>query len=128
VLKAIGLDDASDVSRVIQQAAAAFFSQEHCEVKDCVRLAQIAATLEASVPDEFQFVTQSGRRTAAKQHVLTDLEGDLDAFVDENWYAAHILHEDYSRPVTSCTESDWKHWISSGRGRLFGFIPLVRST
>ncbi len=125
VLKALGLDDSSDVSRVIEQVADDVFSQGECPLEDCVRLAQIAAKLGASARNSFQFVMRNGDRKSIDQHIIADVNGDLDRFVTDEWYEEHVLHDEYWRKFTSCTESEWRQWITSGRSGLLTFVPLI---
>jgi len=125
VLKALGLDDSSDVSRVIEQVAEDVFSQGECPLEDCVRLAQIAAKLGASARNSFQFVTRNGDRKSIDQHIIADVNGDLDRFVTDEWRKEHVLHDEYWRKFTSCTESEWRQWIISGRSGLLTFVPLI---
>ncbi len=125
VLKALGLDDSSDVSRVIEQVAEDVFSQGECPLEDCVRLARIAAKLGASARNSFQFVTRNGDRKSIDQHIIADVNGDLDRFVTVEWYEEHVLHDEYWRKLTSCTESEWRQWITSGRSGLLTFVPLI---
>ena len=58
ILKKIGLEDASDVSKVVGQVGSKFFSQTGITLENCVRLAQIAAKMEASVALTFRFVSR----------------------------------------------------------------------
>ncbi|MGQ4806699.1 hypothetical protein NKDENANG_00032 [Candidatus Entotheonellaceae bacterium PAL068K] len=125
VFDALGLGQASDVSQVIQQVAAKVFDQAACPLTTCVRIAHLAAALGANVADDFQFVTRNGYRTPAKQHVVVDLTGGLDAFVDREWYEDHVLHEGYERSFTSCTREEWQRWVVSGQSRLRTFVPLI---
>jgi hypothetical protein len=125
VLKTLGLDDSSDVSRVIEQVAEDVFSQGECPLEDCVRLARIAAKLGASARNSFQFVIRNGDRKSIDQHIIADVNGDLDRFVTDEWYEEHVLHDEYWRKFTSCTESEWRQWITSGRSGLLTFVPLI---
>lgn len=123
VLNAIGLDQSSDVSQVIQQVSSKFFQNEDCDIEDCIRLAQLAATLNASISDDFEFITQDGYRREASEHIIYDAFNDLDRFVDEEWYSQHALHKDY-RVFLSCGEAEWEQWARSDRSKLATFIPL----
>jgi hypothetical protein len=105
LLEKLGLTQASDVSEVIQQVANEFFTQENCDIEDCIRLAQLAASLGAAVSQTFQFVTRDGYRTPVKDCIVADVQNDLDAFVNRDWYEGHVLHEDYG-VMLSCTEVD----------------------
>lgn len=127
VFDAVNLGQASDVSQVIQQAAEKFFGEQECDMEDCIRLAQLAATLGASVSESFQFVTRDGCRRPVNERIVYDANNDLDAFVPDQWYQSHVLHEDY-RVLLSCTEEDWQQWVTSGRSGLLTFLPLQQVT
>ena len=127
VFDAVNLGQASDVSQVIQQAAEKFFGEQECDMEDCIRLAQLAATLGASVSESFQFVTRDGCRRPVNERIVYDANNDLDAFVPDQWYQSHVLHEDY-RVLLSCTEEDWQQWVTSGRSGLLTLLPLQQVT
>ena len=124
VFDAVSLGQASDVSQVIQQVAEKFFSEQKCDMEDCIRLAQLAATLGASVSESFQFVTRDGYRRPVSERIVYDTINDLDVFVPDQWYQSHVLHEDY-RVLLSCTGEDWQQWVKSGRSGLVTFVPLT---
>ena len=125
VLDTLGLSQSSDASQVIQQVADKFFKKDNCDIKDCIRLAQLAATLGASVSESFQFVTRDGYRRAVSGRIVYDFYNDLDVFVPDQWHKEHVLHEDY-RALLSCSEEDWQQWVASGRSGLLTFVPLVQ--
>lgn len=125
LLEKLGLTQASDVSEVIQQVANEFFAQDNCDIEDCIRLAQLAASLGAAVSQTFQFVTRDGYRTPVKDCIVADVQNDLDAFVNKDWYEGHVLHEDYG-VMLSCTEVEWQQWATSGRSNLVTFVPLTQ--
>lgn len=124
VLSSLGQAQPSEMTLVIQQVSKKFFAEEECTVEDCVKLAQLAARLGASVPEDFQFVTRDGYRTAVSEQVAADLTNDLDTFVESDWYEGHALSDEYTSNFTSCTQPEWESWISSGRSRLLTFVPL----
>lgn len=123
IFDAVDLGETSDVSQVIQLAAKKFFSVQECYREDCVRLAQLAATLGASVSESFEFVTRDGNRRPASERIIFDAYNDLDTFVPNQWYQSYVLHEDY-RVLLSCTKENWQQWIRSGRSKLLTFVPL----
>jgi len=125
LLEKLGLTQASDVSKVIQQVANKFFDQENCYIEDCIRLAQLAASLGAAVSETFQFVTRDGYRKSVKDCIVVDVKNDLDIFVNKDWYEGHVLHEDYG-VMLSCTEVEWQQWVTSGRSNLVTFVPLTQ--
>jgi hypothetical protein len=127
VQSVMGQNEASDVSAVIQQVAKEFFSTGAWDVKECVRLAQLAATLNASTSEDFQFVTRAGHRKPVKDHIMADLTHDLDKFVQDTWYEDHVISEAYGADFKSCTQAEWESWITSGRSGLLTFVPLIQS-
>lgn len=128
VLKALSLNDTSDVSVVIDQVAKAFFSNQHFDQEDCIRMGHLAAALGASVSSEFKFVNQNGHPLSANETVLADLQADLDRFVEPQWYRQHVLHGSYFKGIKSCTDAEWRQWVvATDRSRILGFIPPVKS-
>ena len=126
VLKAIGFDDTSDVSKVLERVAAEFFGGESLKLADCVQLAQIAAKLSATIGSAFRFATQDLQLRATENVVLYDKDGTLQGLFPEKWCSAHLLHPDYYRAFASCTSEEWNRWVSSERAGLLGFVPLAR--
>ena len=127
ILNAIGLEEPSDVSTVVEQVALAFFQQQRITLSACVQLAQITAKLGASVGQAFRFVTQDLHRRKSIEHmVLYDRDGTLAEFVPDEWRASHLLHADYAKSFDSCTPEEWLRWIASGRARLQTFLPLIQ--
>lgn len=124
VFDAANLGQASDVNQVIQQAAKKFFAEQECDLKGYIRLAQLAATLGASVSESFHFITRDGYPRPASEGIVYDANNELDEFVPDQWYQSHVLHEDY-RFLLSCTGEDWRHWLTSGRSGLATFVPLT---
>jgi hypothetical protein len=125
ILNAVGLEETSDVSAMVEQVALDFFRQESIAVRGCIQLAQIASKLGANVGEAFRFVTRDRILRAAKHAVLFDADGTLEALFPETWCSAHLLHTDYPKSFDSCTREEWFRWISSGRSGLYSFAPLV---
>lgn len=126
ILSAIGLGDASDVSKVVEQVAAEFFTEKSVKLADCVQLAQIAAKLGATIGTAFRYAAHDCHLRATNSVVLYDHDGTLEELFPENWCAAHLLHQEYSKSFASCTSEEWHRWISSGRAGLPGFVPLTQ--
>ncbi|MCY4442680.1 MAG: ATPase [Deltaproteobacteria bacterium] len=125
VLEKIGLAGTSDVNKVIDRVAAEFFSQDSVSSQACVQLAQIAAKLGASVSDRFKYATRNGRLRSSANGILFDEDGKLEELLPDAQREAQLLHQDYSKTFTSCSQEDWKKWIASGRTSLLTFVPLV---
>lgn len=124
ILEAIGLEEASDVSEVIEQVASDFFGQESITLHETIQLAQIAAKLGATVDESFRFATQDKKLHASDHIVLYDQDGSLEEMFPDTWCASHILHAEYLRDFRSCGQEEWNRWISSGAAKLHTFAPL----
>ena len=124
VLKALGLEESSDVGKLVDQVAAGFFGQDSKTVGNCVQLAQIAAKLGATAGESFRFVSNDLRLRSRAHAVLFDRDGALEPLLPKGWCAEHLLHPDYSKDFTSCTAEEWRRWISTGRSGLLECVPL----
>lgn len=123
ILRAVSLDTASDVSKVIEQVASHYFKVQQPPLSSSVRLAQIACKLGATVRDSFRFATASGAYSSSEE-ALYDQDGELEAFLPEKWCARHLLHPEYTKSFESCTAEEWRKWIDTGRAGLRTFIPF----
>lgn len=126
VLNAIGMNDASDVTAVIEQVAAGFFKQQTVPLDGCIRLAQIAAKLGAAAGASFRFATQDRHLHATDKAVLWDPDGALEALLPQDWRQSHLLHADYMTSFKACSKDEWLRWVSAGRAGLLGFVPLAQ--
>lgn len=95
-LQAIGLSESSDATKVINQVADSFFAQPGVSNADCIRLAQISATLAVQGSPQFEFVNQSGKRTSLSRTspLIADENCAIDLFATESWSQSHVIHSD----------------------------------
>lgn len=126
VLEEIGLDDTSDVNKVIDQVATEFFSQDSVALAGCVQIAQIAAKLGANVSDDFKYATRDRRLRANDKCILFDDDGKLLELLPDAQRETQLLHQDYADAFASCSSEEWQKWVASGRSNLLTFIPLVQ--
>lgn len=124
VLRETGLEEASDIDKVVDRVAAEFFSQDSVALSDCVRIAHIAAKLGAAAQEAFRFVTRDKTLRSKSAPVLFDEDGWLEELMPEDEVDRHLLHADYTSSFTSCSKDDWQKWISQGRSGLHTFVPL----
>lgn len=115
------LTESSDLNQVMRKVADAFFMNNQVPISDCVRLAQIAARLGATVGPEFRFVTKDRRLTHTLTNVVADESGAVAAIVPEAWAELHLLHDRYWQDWTSCSREEWSAWIDSGKASLVRF-------
>lgn len=125
VLQALNLVEAADASVVIQNVSREFFSHEQVERNEAVRLARIAAKLGVAVAGDFSYVTRADEFAKVSDHIVADVDGDLDDLIDSAWMRSHTVHEAYDEGFASCTREEWRNWIVSGRSGLKRFVPLV---
>lgn len=126
VLRVIDLRESSDVSDVVEQVSSHFFASETLTLKDCVRFAQIAAKLGATIGSSFRYVTRDGVLRSHSDSLLYDRDGFLESILAPEWCDVHFLNESYfSAEPQSCSREEWFSWLSSERSRLAGFPPLV---
>ena len=127
VISVLGLSESTSADRVISRVADAFFSQQPPpDIRDCVRLAHIAAKLGAAVPENFRYVTQDGE--SRREPILADIYNDLDLFVGPDWYKENVLHDAYADGPESCTPEEWRQWVLSAHSRLGTFVPLSETS
>ncbi|MDD3846879.1 MAG: ATP-binding protein [Syntrophorhabdaceae bacterium] len=126
ILKAIDLEQTSDVTATIERVAMKFFAKEPVSLGDCIRFAQIAAKLNANTGKLFRFVTQNGTPHSTDQVLLFDNDGTLETLFRKSWREEHLLHSDYSKSYDSCNRDEWMRWIYSGRARLYSFVLPIR--
>jgi hypothetical protein len=127
LLEAIGLDDASDTGKVIDQVAEAFFATRPVQLGDAVRLAHVAAKLGAQIGEHFKFVCQDKRLRPISKTVVYNEDDGLELLLPDEWAEQHLLHADYSKQFRSCSKEEWDAWVGSGRAGLKNFVPLERN-
>lgn len=125
ILEEIGLGDTSDVDKVVDQVAAAFFSQDRVTLAGSVQLAQIAAKLGASAGGAFRYVTRDRTVRAVEDVIYSDLDGGLEELLPEASRESQLLHSDYAKCFDSCSREDWLQWLAAGKSGLRTFVPLV---
>ena len=127
VLRALRLDESTDVNQLFNKVSDSFFSQgTKYKIPDCARLAHIATKLGAAAPASFKFVTQG--RGIVHGPILSDIDNDLDMFVEADWYENNVIHDAYAKPSETCTSDEWRQWVRSTGSRLRTFVPLVQAT
>ncbi len=124
ILDAFSLSEGNDSDEIIEQVASAFFDQDGIKLADCIRLAQIAAALDVEAGESFRYVSND---LNIRDAVLIDPNGVLETFIDPEWLEENLLHSDYQKSFTSCTEVEWNNWVRSGKSGLLQMLPLKRS-
>lgn len=126
VLEAIGLGRASDAAKAIEATAEKYFSQEGVTLENSVRLAQIAAKLDARAGKSFRYMTAGGELRSVEDGVLFDMDGSLSELIPVALREHKLLHPDYAGDFMSCSRDEWADWISSGRSGLLSFVSLAK--
>jgi hypothetical protein len=126
LLDVLGLGEPSQVDRIAAQASRRLLARGQMPVADCVRIAHIFAALDATVPDDFRYVTEDLHLRQTKDHpIVFDAAGEVEALVPKPWAAQHLLHPEYVGAFTSCTEQRWFQWAHSSKSKLHAFVPLT---
>ena len=125
VLEEISLDATSDVNAVIERVAEAYFGAGQPKLVDCVRIAQIAAKLNATIGSSFRYATADRKLRSTSHTVLFDEDGSLESLLPQAAQEKHLLHPDYIAGFSSCSREEWLRWIGSGRSGLQTFVPLA---
>ena len=126
VLNKMGLDEASDVDTLIHQVAVDFFTHENNSLPGCIQLAQIAAKLGAKAGESFRYAARDERLRSTTTSVLFDEDGTLEELLPAAKRETGLLHPDYVAEFSSCSQEEWRSWVSSGRAALLTFIPFVQ--
>ena len=124
ILEAFSLSRGNDNDDIIEQVAKAFFRRESIALADCVRLTHIAAALDIETGESFRFVSSD---LTVRDAVLIDPKGLLGTIVEPEWLDENLLHPDYEKSFTSCTQIEWNDWVRSGRSGLLRMLPLTMS-
>lgn len=124
VLRAVGLEDSSDINAVLDHVAAQFFANKGIALASCVQLAQIAAKLGATVGSSFRFVSADRRIRMPDHAMIWDRSGELEAFFDNTWREEHFLHSHYTQSYSACSAEEWNSWANSARSGLASFAPI----
>src|SRR6185369_666983 len=96
LLQTLALHEPTPVDRIAAQASRRLLASGKIVMADCVRIAHIFAALDATVPEDFQYVTEDLSLQLIKDNVIVfDADGEVEALVPETWVAQHLLHPDY---------------------------------
>lgn len=126
LLEAIGLHEPSQVDRIAAQASRRLLARSNMPVEDCVRIAHIFAALDASVPEDFRYVTDDLHLRQTKDHpIVFDADGQVEAIVPKSWATQHLLHPEYGGKFKSCAEERWYQWAYSSKSKLHAFVPML---
>lgn len=127
MLSVLGLSEATNINLIISKVTDAFFTQGNSiKVRDCVRLAHVAARLQARVPSNFKYVSQDGRLCGTP--MLADIDGSLGQFVALDWHKKNVLHDSYMQHSETCDDTELRLWMKSSASRLNTFVPLRQIT
>ena len=124
VLRTSGFDETSDFDKIISRVATEFFSTDSVTIQDAVRLAQIAAKLNAKVRDSMRYFTRDGKLSDPGGVTLYDEDGGLERVLPDSYVESHLLHSAYSSSLTSCSFDDWRSWAQGDGSGLLRFPPL----
>ncbi len=126
LLRVLGLNEPSQVDRIATQASRRLLARGTIPVTDCVRIAHIFASLDATVPDDFRFATQDLYiRAPGTTSLVGDPSGSVELLLPKQWAEQHLLHSSYSANFQSCTRDRWNVWLLSAKSKLHNFVPIL---
>jgi hypothetical protein len=120
------LAEPSQVDRIAEQASRRLMARNPIPMADCVRIAQIYASLDATVPDEFLYATEDLHlRAVGSSDLVADPSHAVEAILPEEWAKQHLLNPNYWAEFKSCTRDRWESWVLSPKSKLHRFVPIV---
>ena len=126
ILNGLGLHETSDVNKIVERVAGIFFAEPAGrEIGNCIRFAQIAAKLGATVGDSFRYVNRRGQLSPTSGGMLFDEDGSLEELLPKRLRESLLLHLDYFGEPVCCSHEEWIEWLKSSRSGLMNFIPPV---
>jgi hypothetical protein len=126
LLQVLGLHEASQVDRIAAQASRRLLARGKMPVSDCVRIAHIFAALDATVADDFRYVTEDLKlRFVKTDTVICDPSGLVDSLLPGAWAKEHLLHASYLSEFKSCPRDRWEAWVLSPKSRVHNFVPIL---
>lgn len=128
ILKATNLENSSDVSLIIDQVAHKLLHKEDTTVENFIYLAQIAAKLNATIKENFLFITRDGNPRSIKENLVYDISGDLNALFDRSWLDIHHINSIYTDSLIYCTKEEWEKWVKSGKSKIHVSIPFNKTS
>lgn len=122
------LDKPSNVDSVIERTALVFFSENQPTLDESIRIAQIAAKLNAKIGANFRFWTRDGRLYSINDVLMFDETGRLEEFIPPQIQTSAFLHSEYYGNFVSCTKREWYDWIRSGMAGINTFPSIESQT
>jgi len=97
--------------------------KDYIEDKEHVLIAHLFATLNASIPEDFCYVTRNGELCLPEKGLLAIHDPDFESLLPKEWADTHIIHDSYfcTTRYSICTSEQWKQWMLSSKSRLLPF-------
>ena len=128
ILLSLRLEESTAMDRILDMCARQLFRRSPVKIRDCVRLAHIAAKVGAAASASFRFVTQDKKLHIGRADpLIADTDGDLDTLVDKGWFISHVLHDTYANTSGTCADTEWREWVRSPRSGLSNFVPFTKT-
>jgi hypothetical protein len=126
LLQELALHEPSQVDRIAAQAFLRLLARGEVQLGDCVRITHIFAALDATVPEDFRYVSEDLHIHSVKDsQIVFDADGAVEGLAPKEWAAQHLLHPEYVQTFTSCTRDRWYEWAYSVKSKLHAFVPLT---
>lgn len=104
-----------------------FNCKDYIEEKEHVLIAHLFAALNASIPDDFCYVTRNGKLCLPEEGLLAIQDPDFESLLPKEWADAHIIHDSYFcvTRYNICAYEQWNNWAFSYKSGLLPF-PIIQ--
>lgn len=129
LLEKMKLDQATSIDILIERAYKDLAKNKDIPRKDLIRITHLAAALDAKVPSDFLYITRDNHLRNLSEGIAYDTDGELERILTPAIASAHLLHDDYSSTLSSCTGKQWSDWIDSeksGLKTILGFVSVSK--
>jgi hypothetical protein len=125
-LKKLGLDQASPSDRLIKNLNLTLSKNDLVQKSDYIRLAQMAAVLDAKVDKEFQYFTKCNNLAAVDTGIIFNAESNFEKLIPDSFTGRHLLDSLYFAEFIVCNEDQWSNWSTSEKCGLLPFAPFEK--
>jgi hypothetical protein len=125
LLKALQLDQPSPVDEIADRACKNLFSRNNVEHSAHVLMCHILAALYAETPNNFRCITCDGKSRPISDEIIASHLPWIEDLLPEEWIAENVLHPDYFKDFTACSEEQWSQWLCSPKSG-FKLFPIIK--
>lgn len=127
----LGLEQRVGVQQVVDKAAMEAFdvSRRASLGSNEIRLAQIAAKVDAVVRPSFMYLCQDGKWRPVSDGLVTGNDASVEDLFPKGWLAARMVSDAYTERLSPDEQLVWRRWASAtARSGLHDFPVPVTTT